>query len=305
MGEPRIVSLLPSTTEIACALGFRDALVGRSHECDNPPGVETLPACTSAKFGDGTSREIDDRVKDLVRRGLSVYDVDAERLRELAPTLILTQDQCEVCAASLQDLEVALGDWIGEQPAIVSLKPTTLEDVWGDITHVGDALGVAEGARALAAELAGRVSEVGERTGDLESRPSAACIEWLDPPMAAGNWMPELVALAGGRNLFGQAGVHSPWLEWQELRAADPEVVVLLPCGFDIARTRKELPALLCRPGWNELRAVRHGRVHLTDGNAYFNRPGPRLVESLEILAEIFHPECFEFGHEGDAWQRL
>ena len=305
MGEPRIVSLLPSTTEMTCALGLRDALVGRSHECDYPAGVETLPACTRAKVGDGTSREIDDRVKDLVHRGLSVYDVDAERLRELAPTLVLTQDQCEVCAASLRDLEMALGDWIGERPAIVSVKPTTLGDVWDDIVRLGDALEVAERARALAAELSGRVRKISARTGDREPRPSVACIEWLDPPMAAGNWMPELVALAGGRNLFSQAGARSPWLEWQELRAADPEVVVLLPCGFDIPRIRKELPALLCRPGWNELSAVRQGRVHLADGNAYFNRPGPRLVESLEILAEIFHPERFAFGHEGDAWQRL
>ncbi len=305
MAEQRIVSLLPSTTEIACALGARDALVGRSHECDYPPGVEALPACTRPKFDDGTSREIDDRVKDLVRRGLSVYDVDAERLRKLAPTLILTQEQCEVCAASPKDIEAALGDWIGVQPAVVSLEPATLGDVWGDVARVGEALGLSERARALAADLAGRVSEVGESTGDIPDRPSVACIEWLDPPMAAGNWMPELVRLAGGRDLFGEDGAHSKWLEWEEIRAADPEILVLLPCGFDIARTRVELPALLSRPGWNQLQAVRRGRVHLTDGNAYFNRPGPRLVESLEILAEIFHPERFAFGHEGRGWERL
>lgn len=305
MSEQRIVSLLPSATEIACALGLRDALVGRSHECDFPPGVEALPVCTRSRVADGPSRAIDDRVRDLVARGLSVYDVDAELLRRLQPTAILTQDQCEVCAASPKDLEAALGDWIGARPEVVSLHPAALGDVWDDIARAGRVLGKDARARELAAALAGRVSEIGEQTGALPERPRVACIEWIDPLMAAGNWIPELVTLAGGVPLFGAAGQQSPWLAWDELRAADPDAIVLLPCGFDLARTREELSPFVDGPGFHGLQAVRRGRVYLADGNAFFNRPGPRLVESLEILAEILHPGRFDFGHAGLGWERL
>ena len=304
MSAHRIVSLLPSTTEIACALGFEGELVGRSHECDYPPSVVGLPVCTAPKFDvEGSSRQIDERVKDLVRRGLSVYDVDADKLRELAPTAILTQDQCHVCAASLDDVERALRDWLGAQPALVSLNPQTLGDAWGDLVRVGEALGEAERARRLSEQLADRLSQITEQVMRIKARPSVACVEWIDPLMAAGNWVPELVALAGGRNLFGETGAHSAWLSWEELRAADPDVIAVMPCGFGIARSRAELDALRSRPGWKELRAVRDGRVYLTDGNQYFNRPGPRLVESLEILAELLHPETLRFGHRGSGWE--
>ncbi len=302
----RIASLLPSTTEIACALGFEKSLVGRSHECDYPDSISHLPALTAPKLDPGgTSREIDDRVKQLVRDGLSVYRVDAERLRELAPSVILTQDQCEVCAASLADVEKALGEWIGARPKVVSLDPRTLGDVWGDMGRVAEALGAPERGRDLAERLAQRVAAVSERTQRIRERPSVACVEWIDPLMAAGNWMPELVALAGGRNLFGDPGSDSPWLDWETLRAADPDVIVVLPCGFDLPRTRAELPPLLAQPGWAELRAVENGRVYLTDGNQYFNRPGPRLAESLELLAEILHPDEFPPSHRGAGWQPL
>lgn len=307
MSPPRIVSLLPSATEIVCALGLRDALVGRSHECDHPPGVEALPACTRARLADGTSREIDGRVRDLVSRGLSVYDVDAALLRELAPDVVVTQDQCEVCAASLADVEDALGEWLEARPRVVSLSPVLLGDVWDDVRRVGEALGVGSRARALADALTERVSEVGERTGGL-TRPTLACIEWLDPLMSAGNWVPELVALAGGRSVLAESGRHSAWLEPAALAAADPDVVVCMPCGFDLERTRRELGPLAERPAWRSLRAVRQGRVYLTDGNAYFNRPGPRLADSLEILTEILHPEQFpprRRGARGDTgWAR-
>jgi iron complex transport system substrate-binding protein len=305
----RIVSLLPSTTEIACALGLQDELVGRSHECDYPPGVASLPALTSARFRDGTSREIDDRVRELVERGLSVYDVNATLLRELEPSLVLTQDQCQVCAASLGDVEAALRDWTGSAPALVSLEPSTLGDVFEDISRVGDAAGVPERAASLRAELTLRVTQIGEQSGeqsgDLRPRPRVACVEWIDPLMAAGNWMPELVTLAGGDSLFGATGSHSPYMEWKNLRAADPDVVVIIPCGFDIERSRAEAEALSRLAGWKDLRAVADGRVYVCDGNAYFNRSGPRLVESLEILAELLHPGRFQFGHEGPGWQRL
>lgn len=296
----RIASLLPSTTEIVCALGAGDQLVARSHECDHPPPVAALPACTAARFDDGSSREIDDRVKQLVGNGLSVYDVDAEQLRSLAPTVVLTQDQCEACAASLSDVEQALGAWTGSKPALVSLSPATLGDVLGDVVRIGDAIGRGDRARTLVAEWTDRISEIGERTGALP-RPRVACLEWLDPLMTAGNWVPELVALAGGEPLLATAGAHSPWLAWEALCEADPDVVVAMPCGFDLERTRRELEGVRGQPGWNGIAAVREGRVHVTDGNGFFNRPGPRLLESIEILAEILHPGRFDFGHRGRA----
>jgi iron complex transport system substrate-binding protein len=302
---PRIVSLIASATEIVCALGFEDRLVGRSHECDYPESVRRLPVCTAPKFEpDGTSYQIDQRVKALVQEGLSVYRVDGERLRDLAPEVIVTQSQCEVCAVSLRDVERAVCAWLLACPRLVSLHPNALADVWNDIENVAFALDVPERGRELAADLQARMAAIEERAKGLTPRPAVACLEWLDPLMAAGNWMPELVAKAGGINLFGEAGKHAPWMSWEELRARDPDVILLLPCGFDLPRCRRDLPVLQAKPGWADLKAVRTGRVYLTDGNQYFNRPGPRLVESLEILAEVLHPEEFHFGHEGHGWQR-
>lgn len=309
-GAERIVSLIPSTTEITSALGFANSLVARSHECDFPLGVESLPALTEPKLDpSASSRAIDDRVKQLVSDGLSVYRVDAEQLRELKPTIILTQDQCEVCAASLRDLDEALADWLGDAPKVVSLNPSTLADVWMDIERVAAALGAEEHGKRIANEFAERVAKIGERTSRIGTRPSVACIEWIDPLMGAGNWIPEMVRLAGGEPVFGEPGEHSSWLEWETLRDADPEVIVLLPCGFSIERTRAEIAPLLAQPGWSKLSAVRTQRVFVADGNQYFNRPGPRLVESLEILAELLHPDHFAPSHSrtaaGAGWQPL
>jgi iron complex transport system substrate-binding protein len=306
MAEPRVISLIASATEIVCALGFLGRLVGRSHECDFPDEVRRLPVVTEPKFlTQGTSAEIDRRVKDLLERALSVYRVDALRLKALRPDVIVTQSQCEVCAVSLAEVERAVADWLEARPRIVSLEPTGLADLWIDIARVADALGIPERGAALVESLQERMAAIAERAGGLAERPSVASIEWIDPLMAAGNWMPELVEKAGGVSLFGEAGKHSPGMRWEALVRADPEVIVVLPCGFDMARTRAEMPALTGRPDWRELRAVRAGRVFLTDGNQYFNRPGPRLVESLEILAEILHPEAFHLGHEGTGWERL
>ncbi len=302
----RVASLLPSATEIVCSLGFEQALVGRSHECDFPLGIERLPILTAAKLDAGrTSLEINDRVLELVRDGLSVYHVDAECLRRIAPTLILTQDQCEVCAASLRDLEEALEQWIGRRPRLLSVNPTKLTDVWDDIERIALAMGASERGLEVTASLRERADAIAARAVGADTRPTMACIEWIDPLMAAGNWVPELVELAGGRNLFGEVGAHSPWLDWQTLREADPEIIVIMPCGFNIERIRAELTPLLAQPGWSELRAVREKRVYLTDGNQYFNRPGPRLLESLEILAEIVQPSLFPSRHEETGWQLL
>jgi len=300
--SPRIISLLPSATEIVAALGFGDHLVGRSHECDFPPGVEDLPACSSTKIpAQGNSFEIDERVKEIVAEGLSVYRVDIERLRELRPDLILTQTQCAVCAVTPRDLEDALCTWTGAQPGIVSLEPNNLDDVWNDIRRVGEALGVRSRAEELISSLAKRLAAIREEVREV-SRPTVAAIEWLKPLMAAGNWMPELIEIAGGRSLLAQPGEHSPWLEWATLIDSDPQVILLLPCGFKIAQTIRDLNLLTENAAWANLRAVKQGRVYLIDGHHFFNRPGPRLVESAEIVAEILHPDRFKFGHRGTGW---
>ncbi len=300
----RVVPLIASATEIVAALGFADALVGRSHECDWPPEVARLPAVTEPAFAtDGTSYEIDQRVKAIVSEALSVYRVDAEALRSLEPDLIVTQTQCEVCAVSLGDVETALAEWTGgRRPTVVSLSPDSLADVFDDVHRVAAALGAPERGERLVASMRARMADVEDRAAGLERR-SVACVEWIEPLMAAGNWMPELVRMAGGGNLFGEAGVHSPWMEWRDLVDADPDVLFVSPCGFDLERTRAEMPALRARPGWSDLRAVRAGRVAIADGVSFFHRPGPRLVESLEILAEIVHPGAFDFGWRNRGWE--
>ncbi len=304
---PRIVSLLPSATEIVCALGFENDLVGRSHECDFPASVTRLPALTEAKFNpEGSSAEIDQRVKQIVRDALSVYRVDAPRLRELRPDVIVTQSQCNVCAVSESDVEAAVADWLGTQPRIVSLAPYALDDVFIDMQRTADALGAPDRGKTLVEGLRERLAAIADKArGQAAKRPTVATVEWIDPLMAAGNWMPTLVEMAGGINLFGKSGEHSPWMEFGELAAKDPEVILISPCGFNMNRAAEDLPALTGRPEWPKLRAVREQHVFMADGNQYFNRPGPRIAESLEILAEILHPELFSFGHEGTGWRRL
>ena len=301
----RIVSLIASSTEIVCALGFEESLVGRSHECDYPPSVKRLPVCTGPKFNvEGTSYEIDQRVKAIVQEALSVYRVDSALLEELQPTHIITQSQCEVCAVSLRDVEEAVCRMTSSNPVIVSLEPNCLEDVWKDIRRVGDSFEAADRAESLVSSLKARMNSIAERASLIDSRPSVAVIEWVDPLMSGGNWMPELVEMAGGRNLFGEAGKHSPWMTWEELVGKDPDIILVTPCGYDIARSLEDMPLLSSKPEWATLRSVRSGRVFVADGNQYFNRPGPRLVESLEILAELLHPSVFSFGHENTGWIR-
>ncbi|HEV8132191.1 MAG TPA: cobalamin-binding protein [Acidobacteriota bacterium] len=302
----RIVSLIASSTEIVCALGFEKDLVGRSHECDFPETVKQLPVCTEPKFNtEGSGYELDQRVKAILQEGLSVYRVDAGRLRQLCPDVIITQSQCEVCAVSLRDVERAVCEWLDSRPRIVSLEPNALSDVWNDIARVAEALDALPKGRELVTRLKERMEAVAGIARELPRHSTIACIEWVEPLMAAGNWMPELVEMAGGVNLFGEAGKHSPWMSWEQLVKEDPDIIVVLPCGWDIERSRKEMVILTRRPGWHDLSAARDGRVYLADGNQYFNRPGPRLAESLEILAEVFHPDVFAFGHEGKGWQRL
>jgi len=305
MRAQRIVSLLPSATEMVAALGLAHRLVGRSHQCDFPAGIEALPVLSATKVAlDGTSRDIDGRVNQIIAQGVSDYRVDADLLRALEPDVILTQTQCAICAVTPADLEEALCGWLGGAgPTLVSLAPDDLGDVWGDMVRVGAALGAERKARAVAAELRARLAAIAENTAGA-TRPTVAAIEWIDPLMAGGNWMPELIEIAGGTSLFATAGQHSPWLDWGALIAADPDVILLLPCGFRIDQSLADLPLLAAQPGWAGLRAVRHGRVFVIDGHHYFNRPGPRLVESAEMIAEILHPDRFDFGHREIGWVR-
>lgn len=299
--KPRVVSLLPSATEIAVAVGLGDCLVGRSHECDFPPFVGALPVCTSTKLEKGlTSRQIDDRVQEIVRQGLSVYAVDAELLRALKPDLILTQSQCAVCAVTPDDLVEALSDWTGTAPELLSLAPDTLDDVWGDFGRVGDAADARAQAYDVVEVLKARLRAIGDQAGS-GVRPTVAAIEWIEPLMAAGNWVPELIEAAGGEALFVAAGQHSPWLDWADLVAADPDYIVAMPCGYQLPQTLADLEPLVDRTGWSDLAAVRAGRVFAADGHHFFNRPGPRLVESAEIIAAILgtsHSGTVEAGRD-------
>lgn len=301
MSQPqRIVSLLPSSTEMVCALGMGGRLVGVSHECDYPAEVVGLPTLTEPKLDpSGTSRAIDDRVRQLVQDGLSVYRLKTDILRDLKPDLIVTQDQCEVCAVSVSEVERAVQSLLASDVALVSLSPQRLGDIWYDMQSLARALGQDDQAEDLLRTLKKRVWKVEQRTRHLE-RPRVACVEWLDPLMASANWVPEMVEIAGGTYDLAAAGDHSPTLSWDRLLEAQPEVIVIMPCGFPIAQSQAELPTLTAHPDWQKLPAVQAGRVYVVDGNAYFNRPGPRIVESIELLAEMLHPQaCAGLAPEG------
>ena len=290
---PRVVSLLPSATEITVTVGRGPGLVGRSHECDLPPFVEALPACTATKLEKGlTSRQIEDRVQEIVRQGLWVYEVDATLLRTLKPDVILTQSQCAVCAVTPADLEEALASWVGAPPVLLSLAPENLEAVWADFRRVGEALDVRTSAEVAVDDLRTRLGMLSDRAAARGWRPRIAAVEWIEPLMAAGNWVPELIMAAGGEPVLAAPGQHSPWLSWNALVEADPEIIVLMPCGYDIPLTLGDVQALTNRHEWHSLTAVRSGRVYAADGRQFFNRPGPRLVDSAEIMSEIIDHVC-------------
>jgi iron complex transport system substrate-binding protein len=300
--HPRVVSLIASSTEILHALGAGELQVARSHECDWPPSVKSLPAITRPKFDvHGSSAEIDKRVRSLVERGLSVYEVDADALEKLKPDVILTQDQCQVCAVSLADVERAVCQTVHGDPRIVSLHPHSLTDIYTDVGKVAEAIGRPAAGAKLIASMQDRFTAIREKVAGLPKK-RLAFIEWVDPPMSGGHWMPELIDIAGGVSPFGVTGESSPWITWKEVAAADPDVIVVAPCGYDIETTEREVRPLARYAIWQQLRAVRNHKVFLADGNAYFNRPGPRLVESAEVLAQIMYPEACDFGMRGKGY---
>lgn len=316
----RIVSLLASATEMVAALGSLDQLVGRSHECDYPQEVLALPVVSRAMIDvEASSAQIDAQIKQLASTelseeaaaltALSIYAIDVEQLQALRPDVIFTQTQCEVCAVSERDVTRAVEQLTGLQPRVVSLAPYRLDDVWTDVLRVGKALGRDEQAQALVADYRQRLQRLQAISGQQAQRqgmkPRVAVLEWLDPLMGAGNWTPELVAYAGGEPLFGEVGQHSPWISWQELQAAHPDVLVLAPCGYSLARTMQDVPHLQQHHTWQSLQAVQSGRVYAIDGNQYINRSSPRLVESAELLVRVIWGEQPGIAVDNTAWQHI
>lgn len=297
----RIVSLLPSATEIVCALGLGEDLVGVTHECDFPPHVTALPRVTRTLIPhDATSREIDALVRERLKTQRALYSLDMPTLERLAPDLIVTQALCAVCAVAEAEVTAAACSLPG-RPKVINLEPMSLEDVLETLIAVGVAADIPDRAEVVVADLRRRIDLVSSRSERVTNRPRVVLLEWLDPPFSCGHWSPELVRLAGGDEVLGRAGHPSRTLEWDEVIAARPDVLVVACCGFSLERTLDDLPGLVSRPGWTELPAVKSGRVYITDGNAYFSRPGPRLVDSLEILAHALHPNLHALPPERPA----
>ncbi len=290
----RIVSLLPAATEFVCALGARDELVGVSHECDEPASVATLPRLTRSAIGGAAgSRGIDEAVRATAARGLPLFELDAARLRALAPDVVIAQELCEVCAVSLDDVRAALGDRIGRETALVALAPTRLDEVLADARRIAEAIGRERECAALLDSLRGRIAEVGRRAVSAWERPRTVTVEWLDPVMLGGTWMPELVEIAGGEPVGAAAGEKAPQPTPLELEGLDAEAVVLKPCGLGLADALAELAVARRTLPLGRWPALARGRVVVADGSRHFNRPGPRIVDSLELLAAALHPDLF------------
>lgn len=304
----RIVSLLPSTTEIVCALGLEDALVGITHECDYPASVSAKPRLTASRISveTMTSREIDHAVRSQLAQLApwdghgSIYDLDEAKLRELNPDLILTQELCEVCAVSYKTVERAARMFEADV-RVVSLEPNTIADIFDNIRMVGELTERQREADKLVAGLQARLDRVRERAEQIDRHPRTLMLEWLEPPFAPGHWVPEQVEIAGGDHAFGKAGQRSVTTTAAEIRAYAPEVIVLIPCGYYKEDILRQLPGSRLPEGWNDLPAVKNGEVWATDATSYFSRPGPRVVDGVEILARILHPEVFGTPEDSQA----
>ena len=287
----RIVSLLPSATEIICQLGLAEELVGVSHECDFPPGVRDLPKVTRSLIAaDASSREIDSLVRNRLKTETALYSLDMPTLERLRPDLIVTQALCDVCAVSEAEVRAAACSLPGS-PRVINLEPTCLNDVFDCLRLIGEAVGCESRAEDEIFALQTRVAAVEARSQSVVIRPRVVLLEWIDPPFSSGHWSPALVRLAGGEEAIGAAGERSRTLDWPQVVEAAPEVLIIACCGFGVERTLADLPILLGYRGWSDLPCVRSRRVYVVDGSAYFNRPGPRLIDSLEILANAIHPD--------------
>ncbi len=293
----RVISLLASGTEIVCGLGARDWLVGRSHECDNPPSVAALPSCTKPAFDISmSSRQIDEEVRRRLKAGEPLYHVDTELINSLEPNLLITQEHCEVCAVTPADVKRA---GCVSASSVLALQAGSVQGIFDGIVSIGRALERDQAATDLVRSMKSRMDAVHAAVKGRRA-PSVVALEWTEPIFAMGNWGPELVEAANGRLLLGEKGGYSTAIDWKRVCDADPEWLIVAPCGFDLDRTLREVPVLEALPGWLDLRAVRAGNVALADGNKYFNRSGTTIVETVEIVAEILHG--YVAGHRGKDW---
>ncbi len=302
----RICSLLPSATEIAFALGLGDYVVAVTHECDYPPEAKKRRVVVNSVIDPHkiSSGQINEIINERLQAKKNIYTIDLPQFKEANPDFILTQELCDVCAVDYQEVVEATQS-LPQKPKIISLTPGLLSDVLRDIERVGQLTGREKEAETLVRHLRERIDRVREQTTRSELRPRVACLEWIDPIFSAGHWVPEMVELAGGREGLAKKGKPSMKIDWNKVVELAPEVIVLMPCGFDVERTIKEFHLLKRLPGWNELPAVKEGRIFAVNGHAYFNRSGPRLVDGLEILAQILHPEIFPWKAMPDAARNL
>jgi iron complex transport system substrate-binding protein len=301
----RIVSLLPSATEILFALGVGDSVVGVTHECDFPPAAAKRPPLIKPRVDPHAAPgEIDRQVRELVQRGESIYAVDAELLASLSPDLIVTQDLCHVCAASPEDLATALTR-LAKQPRVLALTPHSLEDVWQDIIRTGCATGTTGDAEILVAELRAKVEAVESAVKAASNRPRVLCLEWLDPYYVGGHWVPELVTKAGGEDVLGRAEQPSFQVSAEDIANSRAEIILVMQCGYDVPRNAAQFKCTQLPQSWSQLPALRVGCVFAVDANSYFSRPGPRLAEGLQILAHLLHPDLFALQSPDGAFQKL
>jgi iron complex transport system substrate-binding protein len=300
----KIVTLIPSATEIVAFLGKKDLIVGRSHECDYPQDLNKVIKLTSPKINvDGTSGEIHKQINTILENSLSVYKVDIKELKKLEPDVVITQAHCEVCAVSLSEVKEIVTKHLNKKTKIISLEPNTLGEVFDDIKKVAIGLNLDQKMiENLIKPLEQRVKDI-QIKSSKQKKKTVACIEWIDPLMAAGNWIPEMVKISGGVDVFGKSGKDSHWINFDEIENYDPEIIIFLPCGYNIEKTKDEVKNLLAKESkWNNLKAFKNKNFFVVDGNQFFNRPGPRLVESVEIYAEIIHPSLFKFNHQQIVW---
>jgi len=302
----RVCSLLPGATEIAFALGLGDDVVGVTHECDYPAEAQQKPVIVRSLIDSHqmTSIEIDRWVSERLRNNQGLYTIDEEGLREAAPDVILTQGLCDVCAIDYNEV-VAAGETLPHKPTIVSLTPNCLTDVLDDIARVGEATGQGQKAQTFVRGLEERIAVMRNRAAQSPARPRVACLEWFDPIYFAGHWVPEMIELAGGHDVLGRKGEPSAKIAWAIVVEHAPDVIVLMPCGYDVQRTLNEAGVLQGLEGWRELPAVKAGKVYAVNGHAFFSRPGPRLVDGLEILAHIIHPKIFPTQPPPDVLQKI
>ena len=300
----KIVTLIPSATEIVSFLGQKKSIVGRSHECDFPHDLSKIKTLTEPKINvDGTSGEIHKQIEEILEKSLSVYKVNVDELKKLNPDFIVTQSHCEVCAVSFSEVENITKEHLGKNTKIISLQPNKLQEVFDDIKRVAKNLKVDNDQNnKLIKLLENRLDNIRKKTQKLK-KPKILCVEWIDPLMAAGNWIPEMTRIAGGKDILGKIGVDSHWIKFEDIQKQDPDFIIFIPCGFNLEKTKEEVIKLVNKNNnWEKLKAFKNKNFYVTDGNQYFNRPGPRLIDSIEILAEIFHADEFDFGHKNIGW---